>query len=342
MLKWIRKNLFATVLDSLVTLTIVALLAWLVPKILGWALFDANFVGVTREDCKSGGACWVFIGQRWRQFIYGFYPEDQLWRVNLSFAVLIAWSGLALVRSFRWRKYVVLSLVTVFPLLAFALLLGGAPTAKWGGLMLTLIIALVGIAFSLPAGILLALGRRSNPPIIKGLCVAFIELWRGVPLISVLFMASVMLPLTLPEGVNFDKLLRALVGVSLFSSAYMAEVVRGGLQAIPKGQFEAAHALALSYWQAQRLIILPQALRHVIPGIVNSFISLVKDTTLVLIIGMFDLLGIVQATLTDPAWLGYATEGYLFAGAIFWILCFTMSRASARLEHRLAHSGRTA
>jgi general L-amino acid transport system permease protein len=208
-------------------------------------------------------------------------------------------------------------------------------TALWGGLFLTLVIAGVGIVASLPLGILFALGRRSDMPIVRAMCITFIEVMRGVPLITILFMASVMLPLFLPQGVNFDKLLRALVGVSLFSAAYMAEVVRGGLQAIPKGQYEAAQALGLSYWKMMGLIVLPQALRIVIPGIVNTLIGLFKDTTLVLIIGLFDLLGIVKAALTDASWIGYASEGYVFAAFCFWIFCFGMSRYSMYVERRL-------
>ena len=211
-------------------------------------------------------------------------------------------------------------------------------TPLWGGLFLTLVIGVVGIVGSLPIGIVLALGRRSDMPIVRSLCVAFIELWRGVPLITVLFMASVMFPLFLPEGMNFDKLIRALIGVLLFSAAYMAEVVRGGLQAIPRGQYEAAEALGLSYWKSMSLIILPQALKMVIPGIVNTFIGLFKDTTLVLIIGLFDLLGMVQLAGTNPKWLGFATEGYVFSAFGFWIFCFSMSRYSQHLEKKL-HTG---
>jgi len=212
-----------------------------------------------------------------------------------------------------------------------------AETSKWGGLMLTLVIALTGIVASLPLGIVLALGRRSNMPIIRTLSIMFIEFWRGVPLITVLFMASVMFPLFLPEGVTFNQLLRALIGVALFSAAYMAEVVRGGLQAIPKGQYEAADALGLSYWKSMRLIILPQALKIVIPGIVNTFIGLFKDTTLVLIIGLFDLLGMVQAGLTDSKWLAVNVPytGYVFAGLVFWIFCYGMSRYSQHMERKL-------
>ena len=208
----------------------------------------------------------------------------------------------------------------------------------WGGLFLTLVLSFVGIVAALPLGILLALGRRSNMPIVKSVCVVFIEFWRGVPLITVLFMSSVMLPLFLPEGMNFDKLLRAMIGIVLFQSAYMAEVVRSGLQAIPKGQYEAAKALGLSYWQSMGLIILPQALKLVIPGIVNTFIALFKDTTLVLIIGLFDLLSMIQSASQDANWLGYEIEGYVFAALIFWVFCFGMSRYSMSLERKLETS----
>ena len=239
------------------------------------------------------------------------------------------------------RAWIGAFLLVIFPVIGFFLLYGGfglavVETRLWGGLMLTLVITVVGIVGAFPLGVLLALGRRSDMPAIRAICIAFIELWRGVPLITVLFTASVMLPLFLPEGVALDKLLRALIGVMLFAAAYMAEVVRGGLQAIPKGQYEAAAALGLGYWQTMAFIILPQALGHVIPGIVNTLIGLFKDTTLVLIIGLFDFLGIIQAALTDPKWLGFAVEGYVFAGAVFWCFCFTLSRISLRFERRLA------
>ena len=213
-------------------------------------------------------------------------------------------------------------------------------TPLWGGLLVTLVVAITGIVASLPLGVLLALGRRSDMPVVRLFCVGFIEFWRGVPLITVLFMTSVMLPLFLPEDVNFDKLLRALIGVALFSSAYMAEVVRGGLQAIPKGQYEGAMALGLSYWKMMGLIVLPQALKLVIPGIVNTFIGLFKDTTLVLIIGLFDLLGIIQLNFTDAKWITPATShtGYAFAAFVFWVFCFAMSRYSIFMEERL-HTG---
>jgi general L-amino acid transport system permease protein len=232
----------------------------------------------------------------------------------------------------------------VLPVVAYVLLLGGifglepVDTNQWGGLMLTLVLAYVGIVAALPIGVALALGRRSEMPVIRTICIGFIELWRGVPLISVLFMASVMLPLFLPEGMNFNKLLRALIGIVMFQSAYMAEVIRGGLQAISKGQFEAASALGLNYFKSMRLIVLPQALKLVIPGIVNTFIALFKDTTLVLIIGLLDILASVQSSILDPAWSAVATEGYVFAAFCFWIFCFSISRYSQALERKL-HTG---
>ena len=209
------------------------------------------------------------------------------------------------------------------------------PTDKWGGLHLTLVVALVGISVSLPIGIVLALARTSSLQLIQSLSILFIEVWRGIPLISVLFMSSVMLPIFMPDSWQINKLLRALIGVSIFSSAYMAEVIRGGLQGLPKGQYEAAHALGLGYWQTQIFIILPQAIKNVIPGIVNNFISLFKDTTLVLIIGLFDLLGMVQNAINNPKWISFALEGYIFAGLVYWIFCFSMSRYSLHIEKKL-------
>ncbi len=341
---WIRANLFSDWLNTLLTLGSVYLLWVLVPPVVDWVFLSADLIGESRDDCTSGGACWVFIKARFAQFMYGLYPEEQRWRVDISGILLVVMIGALFVKKVPNKHYIVWATLVGYPIVAFFLLSGGyfgletVETPKWGGLMLTLVIAIVGIVASLPMGIVLALGRRSNMPAVRALCVVFIEFWRGVPLITVLFMASVMLPLFLPEGVNFDKLLRALIGVMLFSAAYMAEVVRGGLQAIPKGQYEAAQALGLGYWKMMRLVILPQALKMVIPGIVNTFIGLFKDTTLVLIIGLFDFLGIVQAATTDPKWLGYAVEGYVFCAVVYWIFCFGMSRYSIHLEDKL-HTG---
>jgi general L-amino acid transport system permease protein len=341
---WLRQNLLSSPVNILLTIFSVYLILKFVPPILDWAIFSADFIGKDQKACTSGGACWVFISARLDLFIYGFYPLDQYWRVDWMFALLAITFVPQFFDAFPYKKAFGMFALFVLPVIAYILLLGGSfgltpvDTNQWGGLMLTLVLAYVGIVAALPIGILLALGRQSKMPVIRTICICFIELWRGVPLISVLFMASVMLPLFLPEGMNFNKLLRALIGIVMFQSAYMAEVVRGGLQAIPKGQSEAASALGLSYWKSMRLIVLPQALKLVIPGIVNTFIALFKDTTLVLIIGLLDILASVQSAIVDPAWRDVSTEGYVFAAFSFWIFCFSISRYSQALERKL-HTG---
>ncbi|HAS50663.1 MAG TPA: amino acid ABC transporter permease [Gammaproteobacteria bacterium] len=344
---WMRRNLFSS--PSNIALTaLAAYLLWIaIPPLLNWTVFNATWSGDTRADCQANsGACWVFIRVHFDQFLYGFYPEAQRWRVNLAVLLLILGAAPLFTQTITNAAKVKLglSLLVGYPIIAFILFKGGLfglpaiDTSRWGGLFLTLVIAGVGMTAALPLGVLLALGRRSKMPAIQTLCITFIEFWRGIPLITVLFMSSVMLPLFLPEGMNFDKLLRALIGVTLFQAAYMAEVVRGGLQAIPKGQIEAAAALGLGYWKTMALIVLPQALKLVIPGIVNTFIALFKDTSLVLIIGLFDLMNIVHNATTNPEWLGFSTEGYVFAAAVYWLFCFSMSRYSQSLEKRL-HTG---
>ena len=341
---WLRANLFNGPINSLFTLIGLYILYLLVVPTVQWAFINADWIGSTRDDCSREGACWVFINARFTQFIYGLYPREEIWRANIVFAgffTLIAWLAIPRLPFKRW---VAVFALVGFPIAAYVLLHGGyfdlprVSTHRWGGLMLTLLLATVGMVGALPIGIVLALGRRSNMPIVKSFCVVFIEFWRGVPLITVLFMASVMLPLFLPSDMSVDRLVRALIGLTLFQSAYMAEVIRGGLQAIPKGQEEAAAALGMTYWKRMGLIVLPQALKMMIPGIVNTFISLFKDTTLVMIIGLFDLLGIVQAALADSRWLGFSLEGYVFAAFMFWIFCFSMSRYSQYLERKL-HTG---
>jgi general L-amino acid transport system permease protein len=344
-LGWLRANLFSSVTNTVLTFLGIALVLWAVPPIVRWAFTDAVWTGEGREACLApgAGACWAFVEAKFAQFMYGRYPVDQRWRVDLTAILFVIGLVPMAVRSLPFKRETTIYLFLVFPVLAFILLVGGAfglprvETALWGGLMVTLVIAVVGIVASTPLGILLALGRRSKMPVVRYASVAFIEFIRGVPLITVLFMASVMLPLFLPAGVNFDKLLRALIGVTLFSAAYMAEVVRGGLQAIPRGQYEAAEAIGLTWGRRMRLVVLPQALRIVIPGMVNSFISLFKDTSLVLIIGLFDLLGIVQLNFTDQNWAGPSipATGYVFAAAVFWLFCFAMSRYSIYTERRL-------
>lgn len=338
---WMRMHLFSSWYNTLLTLIVGYLLVTSVGPTLNWLFLEADFKGSEPSDCTGGGACWLFIGQRLNFFIYGFYPNELQWRVDVMYALLALSFVPQFIENFPGRKWLGIFGITGLPVVGYFLIPGGSfglevvDSAKWGGLMLTLIIAYIGIIASLPIGILLALGRRSDMPIIRGLCVVFIEVWRAVPLITVLFMASVMLPLFLPEGMNFEKLMRALIGITLWQSAYMAEVIRGGLQAIPRGQYEAADALGLGYWKKTGLIILPQALKMVIPGIVNTFISLFKDTTLVLIIGLFDILGTVQSTITDPAWQNVAIEGYVFVAFCFWIFCFGISRYSQNLERKL-------
>jgi general L-amino acid transport system permease protein len=342
---WLQKNLFATPSDTLLTLAGIVFLVWALPPVYNFLFGHAVWPGGTVEDCRveEAGACWAYIHARLNFFIYGFYPIDQYWRPNVVFALGALLIAPLLIPSAPFKRINALLFFVVYPVVCFFLLNGGVfgmpsvPTGQWGGLLVTLIISLVGIICSIPLGILLALGRQSNLPVIKTLCVLFIELWRAVPLITVLFMASVMLPLFMPTGTNVDRLLRALVGVTLFASAYLAEVIRGGLQALPRGQYEAAAALGLSYWKRTYFIILPQAVRHVIPGIVNNFIALFKDTSLVSIVGIFDLLNTVQAASADMEWASpnQAETGYIFAAFVFFVFCFAMSRYSLWVERRL-------
>lgn len=352
---WLRQNLFATPVDAALTVLAVLFMAWALPPLIDWAFIQAQWLGGGREACATlaqggvqpdgwAGACWAFVGAKWPQFLVGRYPIDERWRVIVAAILFFGLMIPLLIPKAPFKGLNALLFFGVFPVIAYFLLVGGSfglpfvETPLWGGLLVTLTLSFVGISVSLPLGILLALGRRSrNMPVIKMLSVVFIETVRGVPLVTVLFMASVMLPLFLPPGVTFDKLLRALIGVALFASAYMAEVVRGGLQAIPKGQYEAADALGLTYFQKMVFIILPQALKLVIPGIVNSFIGLFKDTSLVYIIGMFDLLGIVRQNFSDPSWATVQTPatGLVFAAFVFWLFCFSMSRYSQFIERRL-------
>jgi general L-amino acid transport system permease protein len=426
---WMRENLFSGILNTILTIVGIALVVLIVPPLVKFLLIDAVWTGQNREACLGPGvgACWPFVQAKFGQFIYGFYPGSERWRVNIVFALGAILLVPLLVLSWPGKRLNAILFFAVYPVVAFILLTGGNINAKafllerfgfvhpftgdvmvmgvnltfwvdyllttvifmalawlvgslvgaakgaaqtafwiflalgivifacdidfglphvetrqWGGLLVTLVIAVTGIVTSLPLGILLALGRRSKMPIVRLLCVVFIEFWRGVPLITVLFFATYMLPLFLPAGTNPDGLLRALVGVALFSAAYLAEVVRGGLQAIPKGQYEGAMAVGLTWSQMMRLIVLPQALTLVIPSIVNSFISLFKDTTLVLIVAIFDFLGQLRAAFTDPNWASPVTlyTGFAFAGIVYFLFCFGMSRYSLFVERRLNTSHR--
>ena len=344
---WVRENLFSSAANAVLSVAAIWVIGWAIWTAFDWAVLSAVFTGSDGKACAGVGvgACWPFVTAKFGQFMVGRYPDPERWRVWLTYALAAGALGATLVPALRAHGWVMLALAVGVPVAAFVLLVGGVfglpyvPTELWGGLLVTLVVASVGIAASLPLGTVLALGRRSELPVVRWLSVGFIEIVRGVPLITVLFMASVMLPLVLPPGVSFDKLLRALIGVALFASAYMAEVIRGGLQAIPKGQFQAADALGLTGAQKMIHVVLPQAYRIVIPGIVNSYISLFKDTSLVLIIGLFDLLGVVQQGITaDANWFSPATAvtGYVFAAFVFWVFCFAISRAAAALEVRLA------
>lgn len=343
---WLATHLFNGVLNSILTVLGLVLVVAVLRPSLDFLLFDAVWHGSGRDDCLgagASGACWPFIGAKLDQFMYGFYPRSEQWRVNLTYALGAALLLPLLIPRARYKLANAVAFFGAFPVLAVVLLGGGwlglpvVETSEWGGLLVTLVISFTGIIGSLPLGVLLALGRRSSLPAVRSVCIVFIEFWRGVPLITVLFFATYMLPLFLPDTWTTNGLVRVLIGVVLFSGAYMAEVVRGGLQAIPRGQFEAAMALGLGYWRMMGLVVLPQALRLVIPGIVSSFIALFKDTTLVLIVSVFDLLGQVRAAFADPNWATPSTlfTGFAFAGMIYFAFCFAMSRYALFTERRL-------
>ena len=340
--EWARKNLFSSFFNSLLTLVVLGLAALILPPLVRWGITHATFGGMDRSACTGDGACWTFIRVRFPLFIYGDYPADQRWRPDLAFILLAAFCVPVLRDGMRHRWIYVLALLMLFPVIAAILLRGGmfglayVDTSQWGGLMLDVIVAFVVVAGSLPIGIVLAFGRRSRLPVVRMLSVTYIEIWRGVPLLTVLFMSAVMFPLFLPEGVDVDRLLRAMGALVMFNAAYMAEVVRGGLQGIPPGQEEAAESLGLHWLQVQAFIVLPQALRIIVPGIINTVVDLFKDTTLVTIIGLFDLLGAVEQGLKDPHWLGFATEGYVFSAVVFFFCCFAMSAYGRSMERRLA------
>jgi general L-amino acid transport system permease protein len=338
---WLQRNLFSSVTNTLLTLLVLALLWLVVPPFFEWAITHATIAGDSKDACTGDGACWTFIKLRLHTFFWGHYPDEELWRLLVAAMLLVAFAAPVMREQVRHRGIFVVLLLTVFPLLAGILVVGGVPglpfvdTSLWGGLMLDVIISFVTVAGALPLGILLALGRRSQLPVIRYFSIGFIELWRGVPLLTVLFMSAVMVPLFLPYGVSIDRLIRAMVAFTLFNAAYMAETVRGGLQGVPIEQEEAAYSIGLKWWQVQTFVTLPQALRIVVPGIVNNIVNLFKDTSLVTIIGLVDLLGAVNQSLKDPAWLGLAKEGYVFTAFVFFVCCFGMSSYSRRFERRL-------
>jgi general L-amino acid transport system permease protein len=352
---WVRQNFFATPTDMVLSVVMILLALWIIPPFLNFMIFDAVWYGIDREACVATpqrpevGACWAFVRERLPYFIYGSYPISERWRVDIFFIMLAIGIFWLLRLSAPRKDLAALYFFVVVPIASFILLTGWeaiglrrVDTALWGGMLVTIVVSAVGIVCSLPIGILLALGRRSKMPAVKLFSVIFIEFVRGVPLITVLFMASVMLPLFVPDAYSPDKLLRALVGIAMFSSAYMAEVVRAGLQAIPKGQYEGAMAVGLGYWQMMYLIVLPQALKITIPNIVNTYIGLFKDTTLVVIVGIFDFLRTVEVSRIDPKWAAPTTSatGYAFAALFYFIFCYGMSRYAKGVEARLGKGDR--
>ena len=342
---WIRHNLFNGYLNSLATILIFILFVQLVPQFVQWAFIDSVWFTSGKECHQVEGACWSVVTQNIRFNIFGYYPYEHQWRPLVAMIILVS----MLVYSRDWKKWSrKLGYTWLVALFSMGVLMKGGlfglvsvESTKWSGLPLTLLLSFFGILASYPLGVVLALGRQSRLPIIKAFCVVYIELIRGVPLITLLFMSSVMFPLFLPEGVTIDKVLRAQTAIILFTAAYIAEVVRGGLQALDKGQYEAAESLGLTYWQKMRLIILPQALKIVIPPTVGILISAFKDTSLVVIIALYDILNTTKSILNVPEWTGFSTEAYLFVAAIYYFCCYSMSRYSKKIEKELEYKADT-
>ena len=338
----INKNINTNHFNAILTLLIIFTIIKSTPPILSWFIIDANISGDTKEACTGSGACWTYIKIWLRRFVYGMYPNDLQWRINISFILLIAFAFVGYFATEKLKKFLTLYYVVIYPIIAFILIYylisGGSfglmwvETGAWGGLSLTFIVSFFCLIFCFPLGMFLALGRRSTLPTLRYVSVGFIEFWRGVPLITVLFMSSVMFPMFLPEDFFMDKLVRVIIAISLFEAAYVAEVIRGGLQALPRGQYDAAKSLGMGYWKMHIFVILPQALKLVIPGIANTFLALVKDTPLIFVVGLLELVGMLNLAKTNPKWLGFAMEGYVFAAIIFWIICYAMSRYSQNLE----------
>ena len=337
-----NRSVNSTTFNAVLTLLIIFILFKYTPPLLDWLIFDADFIGSSKDDCTSDGACWVFVKVWFKRFMYGMYPNPEQWRINVAFLILFALIGAAFFVPAKYKKHIILFMLFIYPIIGIKLISGGIfglkwiETGAWGGLSLTLIVSAFALILCFPIGMFLALGRRSELPVIKYSSIGFIEIWRGVPLITVLFMSAVMFPMFLPDGTYMDKLMRVIIAITLFEAAYMAEVIRGGLQALPRGQYDAAKSLGMGYWRMHLFVILPQALKLVIPGIANTFLALVKDTPLIFVVGLLELAGMIGLAKTNPKWLGMAIEGYVFAGLVFWVICYAMSRYSQRLEKRLS------
>ena len=339
----INRSVNNNTFNAILTLLIIFLTLLAIPPSMNWMILDATISGDTKEACAaSEGACWTYIKVWFRRFMYGMYPNDFHWRINTAFIILIAFASFGYFMRGKLRNYITFYYAILYPIIAFIiinfLISGGSfglewvETNAWGGLSLTFIVSFFGLIFCFPLGMILALGRRSDLPLIKYISIGYIEFWRGVPLITVLFMSSVMFPMFLPADAFVDKLIRVIAAIVLFEAAYVAEVIRGGLQALPRGQYDAAKSLGMGYWKMQIFVILPQALKLVIPGIANTFLALVKDTPLIFVVGLSEVVGMLQMAKTNPKWLGFAMEGYIFASIIFWAICYAMSKYSQYLE----------
>jgi general L-amino acid transport system permease protein len=339
----INSNVNNNTFNAALTLSIIFLALLAIPPSLNWMILDANISGNTKEACVgSEGACWTYIKVWFRRFMYGMYPNEFHWRINVAFIILISFAFVGFFAKGKFKNYLTFYYAIAYPIIAFLiiyfLISGGSfglewvETNAWGGLSLTFIVSFFGLIFCFPLGMIFALGRRSELPMIRYISIGYIEFWRGVPLITVLFMSSVMFPMFLPADTFVDKLVRVVAAIVLFEAAYVAEVIRGGLQALPKGQYDAAKSLGMGYWKMQIFVILPQALKLVIPGIANTFLALVKDTPLIFVVGLSEVVGMLQMAKTNPKWLGYAMEGYIFASILFWAICYAMSKYSQYLE----------
>jgi general L-amino acid transport system permease protein len=347
-LKW-RRSLIR-IISSPASLVMLLAIGYLVATTwqpaLRWLVLDADWNGTTYKDCDSGGACWVFLRVHMGQFLFGFYPAEERWRVLFGFGVPMIAAAFLFLPNVPYRNVLAYALVLLGPVFALAIFAGGfadlsfVPATQWGGLMVTLVVGFIGILLSVPLGTLLALGRQSSMPLMRALCVIYIEVWRGVPLLGVLFMVTLLMPLTLPPEIVISRFAAVMIGVVLYAAAFIAEILRGGLQGIDRLQTEASDALGFTYWRRMQFIILPQAFRKVLPALVNTFINLFKSSTLVLVVGVFDLLGIVQNAAHNADWSGYYMEGYIFVAALFWIICHSISRYSAHLERKLDRTGR--
>jgi general L-amino acid transport system permease protein len=338
----LNKNINTSNFNATLSTCIILLIIFALPPLLNWFIFDANISGDTKEACTGGGACWVYIKVWFNRFMYGMYPNAEQWRINVTFIAVLAFMAVGFFVPSKLRNYLSFYYTILLPIISFILIYyiisGGSfglvwvETGAWGGLSLTFMVSFFSLIFCFPLGMMLALGRRSNLPVVKYSSLSFIEFWRGVPLITVLFMSAVMFPMFLPEGTYIDKLIRVVVAITLFEAAYTAEVIRGGLQALPRGQYDAAKSLGMGYWRMHIFVILTQALKLVIPGIANTFLALIKDTPLIFVVGLLEVVGMLNLAKTNPKWLGFSMEGYVFAGIIFWIICFSMSKYSQKLE----------